>query len=83
MFIIKMGKSGRITLPRELLLQFGLREGHTLLLLPDGDRAIVKPLTKTLLDYRGSVPVPEPQDFDQIRKQVSTKRARRDRRCSG
>jgi len=37
----------------------------------------MQPLTDTLLDLRGSVPVEQPQDFAAIRDQVIQDRARK------
>jgi hypothetical protein len=39
--------------------------------MPQEDQVIIRPLTQTLLDLRGSVPVSAPQDFSAIRQQVS------------
>jgi hypothetical protein len=36
----------------------------------------VRPLKQTVRDLRGSVPVPEPQDFDAVRQQVKLAVAR-------
>ena len=52
-----------------------MREGDRVLLVPEGDRVILRPLPKTLLDLRGSVPVAGEQDFSAIRKQVLAGRA--------
>ena len=35
-----------------------------------GDEVILQPLTRTLLDLRGTIPVSGPQDFAAIRQQV-------------
>ena len=42
-----------------------------------GDQVLIRPLTQTLLDLRGSVPVSGEQDFSAIRQQVLAERARR------
>jgi hypothetical protein len=52
-------------------------EGDRLAFLIDGERVVIKPITKTLLDLRGSVPVTGEQDFNAIRKQALAERARR------
>ena len=47
-----------------------LQEGERLAFLQCGDEVILQPLHQTLADFRGSVPVSEPQDFDAIRREV-------------
>jgi hypothetical protein len=42
-----------------------------------GEGVVLQPLTRTLLDLRGSVPVSEPQDFDAIRRRVIEEHARK------
>jgi hypothetical protein len=42
-----------------------------------GDEVILQPLTRTLLDLRGSVPVSGPQDFTAIRRQVIERHTRK------
>jgi AbrB family looped-hinge helix DNA binding protein len=70
MIMIKIGRRGQITLPSLLRQQFGLQEGDNLALIPQGDQIILKPLHRTLLDLRGSVPVAGPQDLSDVRKQA-------------
>ncbi|MGC1374682.1 MAG: hypothetical protein WA821_00555 [Anaerolineales bacterium] len=41
-----------------------------------GERMLIKPVPQTLLNLRGSIPVSDEQDFDAVRKQVITKRAK-------
>jgi len=43
----------------------------------EGEQVGIKPITQTLLDLRGSVPVSGEQDFEAIRKQVIAGRAKR------
>jgi AbrB family looped-hinge helix DNA binding protein len=70
MILIKIGRRGQITLPSLLRRQFGLQEGDNLALIPQEDQVILKPLHRTLLDLRGSVPVSGPQDLRAVRQQV-------------
>ena len=55
----------------------GLKEGDRLALLAQEDSLVIRPITQTLHDLRGSVPVDGPQDFDHIRQQVQLSRASR------
>jgi AbrB family looped-hinge helix DNA binding protein len=78
MITTKVGRRGQITLPRLVRRQTGIKEGDRIALILQGDQVIIRPLTQTLLDLRGSVPVTGEQDFAAIRRQVLTERARRE-----
>lgn len=75
MLTIKVGRRGQITIPSEIRYAIGLQEGHLLAISQEGDQVILRPLTKTLLDLRGSVAVDGAQDFDAIRQKVVAERA--------
>jgi AbrB family looped-hinge helix DNA binding protein len=72
----KLGRSGQVTIPSQVRKQLGLDEGDTIVFIPLEEYILIKPLTKTLLDIRGSVLVTSPQDFDDIRHQVLQQHAR-------
>ena len=76
MLSTKIGRRGQITLPKEVRRKIHVEEGDQITFIIDGERVIIKPVTQTLLDLRGSVPVSGEQDFDAIRKQVITQRAK-------
>jgi AbrB family looped-hinge helix DNA binding protein len=78
MITTKVGRRGQITLPRLVRRQTGIKEGDRIALILNGDQVIIRPLTQTLLDLRGSVPVTGEQDFAAIRRQVLAERARRE-----
>ena len=73
---VKVGRRGQITLPRSIRRQVGIDEGDRVVILTEGSQIIIQPLTKTLLDLRGSVPVSGEQDFPAIRKQVISDRVK-------
>ena len=75
MVTVKIGRRGQITTPREIRRKLGLNQGDTITLITEGEQVILRPVTETLLDLRGSVPVSEPQDSDLIRRQVIAERA--------
>lgn len=77
MVTIRVGRRGQITIPREIRRSLDIQEGDAVAFIPDGDRAVLRKIEKTLLDMRGSVPVPEVQDFEKIRGQVLADRARK------
>ena len=72
------GRRGQITLPREVRRRIKVDEGDQIAFIIEGERVIIKPITQSLLDLRGSVNVSGEQDFDAIRKEVTAKRAQRD-----
>jgi antitoxin PrlF len=73
----KVGRRGQMTVPRELRRSLNLQEGDRIAFIRRGDEVILQPLTDTLFDLRGSVPVEEPQDFAAIRDQVMQDHARK------
>lgn len=75
--IVRIGKRGQITLPSALRRQLRLREGDRVAFVPFGNRFLLQPFDKTLLDLRGSVPVEGPQDLDALRQQAIAAHARR------
>ena len=75
MVTIKVGRRGQITIPSHIRRQIGIQEGDRIVLLPQKDQVLLLPVTKSLLDIRGSVPVSSAQDFSAIRAKVITARA--------
>jgi hypothetical protein len=54
-----------------------LNEGDTIALIPGEGQAILRPVTGTLLDLKGSVSVDGEQDFNAIRQQVISERTQK------
>lgn len=77
MIISKIGRRGQITLPRLIRHWLSLQEGDRVAFVRRGDEIVLQPLTQSLLDLRGSIPVSGPQDFDTIRQQVRKAQARK------
>lgn len=70
MKLYKVGKEGRVTIPKDIRAQLGLEAGDHVVVKVSEGKIILEPITKTLLDLSGSVEVSGPQDFDAIRKRV-------------
>jgi AbrB family looped-hinge helix DNA binding protein len=70
MNVSKVGRRGQIAIPRLIRQELNLQEGDRLAFVRRGDEVVLQPLKTTLSDFRGSIPVSEPQDFDAIRQQV-------------
>jgi AbrB family looped-hinge helix DNA binding protein len=77
MNVSKVGRRGQISIPRMIRQELNLQEGDRLAFIRRGDEVILQPLKHTLSDFRGSIPVSEPQDFEAIRQQVMEGRAYR------
>ncbi len=77
MLATRIGRRGQITLPREVRRRMKADEGDQIAFIMDGEQVVIKPITQSLLDLRGSVPVSGEQDFDSIRKQALAERAKR------
>ena len=74
----RIGRRGQITLPSEVRNRIKVEEGDQIAFIIEGEQVIIKPITQSLLDLRGSVKVSGEQDFDSIRAEVTARRAQRD-----
>ncbi len=83
MLSTRIGRRGQIVLPKEVRRRIKVQEGDQIAFVIDGEQVIIKPITQSLLELRGSVPVSGQQDFDAIRQQVIGQRAARDSQDAG
>jgi AbrB family looped-hinge helix DNA binding protein len=72
---VRVGRRGQITIPSQIRRQTGIKEGVRLALVVQGKQIVIRPITRTLLDLRGSIETSEPQDFTAIRMKVIASRA--------
>ncbi len=72
----RVGRKGQITLPSDIRRRLNLEEGDRVSVRVQGGVAILKPITITLLNIRGSVKVNEPQAFGSIRQCILQEHAR-------
>ena len=77
MIIGTVGRRGQITLPKAIRTWLDLQEGDRVVFARRGDEVVLQPLTHTLVELRGSVPVPAPQDFAAVRREVIRAHARK------
>lgn len=77
MITVTVGKRGQITLPSAIRQRAGIQDGDRVAVSLEGDRIVMLPLGKTLLDLRGSISVSDTQDFDHIRREVLRHRAQK------
>lgn len=83
MLNVRVSPKGQVTLPREIRRKLKIKSGDQMAVILDGDQIVFKPFTKTLLEMRGSVKVKGEQDFEQIRAEVLSKRAKRNAEDEG
>lgn len=72
-----VGRRGTVTIPAEIRKKINLQEGDKVAFTLSDDLVVIQPVSKTLLDFYGSVDVSGPQDFNAIREQVLAARAER------
>jgi AbrB family looped-hinge helix DNA binding protein len=72
----KVGRRGQIAIPQLIRRRLNIQPGDQVAFTRRGNEIVIQPLTRTLLDLRGSVPVKGRQDFNAIRRQVIEARAR-------
>ena len=77
MLVAKVGRRGQMTLPSEIRGGFNISEGDRVAFIRRGDELVLQPLSRTLLDIRGSVQVSGVQDFDAIRAEARANRAKK------
>jgi AbrB family looped-hinge helix DNA binding protein len=74
---VRIGRRGQITIPSALRRELQLEEGQRLMVQVRDGQLVLRPAGRSLLALRGSVPVEAPQDFEAIRAEVQSERARR------
>jgi AbrB family looped-hinge helix DNA binding protein len=71
MLISRIRRRGRITLPGLIRSWLRLQEGDRVAFVRRGNEVVLRPLTHTLLEMRGSVvPASGPHDSSAVRRQV-------------
>ncbi len=83
MLNVRVSPKGQVTLPREIRRKLNIKTGDQMAVILDGDQIVFKPFTKTLLEMRGNVKVNSEQDFEKIRADVLSKRAKRNAKNEG
>jgi antitoxin PrlF len=78
--IVALTSKGQVTIPKQVRKALNLRPSEKVIVVVEGDQAIIKPLRGSLLDLGGSVKIPEnekPVDFRRVREEVKKKVAKR------
>jgi AbrB family looped-hinge helix DNA binding protein len=78
--IIAISAKGQVTIPKELRKAMNLKSADRVIIVMEGDQAVIKPIRGTLMDIGGSIAIPEaekPIDFKRVRESVREKMAHR------
>jgi antitoxin PrlF len=78
--IVALTSKGQVTIPKQVRKALNLRPSEKVIVVVEGDQAIIKPLRGSLLDLGGSVKIPEnekPVDFRRVREEVKKRVAKR------
>mgnify|MGYP006297826473 CR=1 FL=1 len=70
MKLVRMSTRGRVTIPRELREELGLKPGDRVAFTETENGILLEPVRGTLLDHRGSLEVDGEQDFERIGREV-------------
>ncbi len=74
MALAKLTSKGQATIPKEIRDFLDLSPGDRILFIQRDGEVVLRPVTQTLLDMRGSVrPRHKPEDFDKVRQTVKRK----------
>ena len=71
--IAVISSKGQMTIPSEVRTALGLKATSRVLIIVEGDHAILKPIKGNILDLGGSIKIPEtakPIDFHNVREAV-------------
>ncbi len=71
---------GQMTIPKEIRKALHLKQSERVIIVVEGDQAILKPLRGSLLDIGGSIPIPaseRPVAFKKVRDEVRKRLAKR------
>lgn len=64
---------GQMTVPKEVRKALNLKPSEKVIIVVEGDQAVIKPLKGNILDIGGSIRIPDkekPVDFQKVREEV-------------
>jgi AbrB family looped-hinge helix DNA binding protein len=71
---------GQMTIPKEVRKILNLKPFEKVIIVVEGDQAIIKPLRGSILDIGGSIGIPDkekPIDFRKVRNEVRKRATRK------
>jgi AbrB family looped-hinge helix DNA binding protein len=78
MTLAKITGKGQVTIPKHIRDHLQLEPGDQVVFVLREGEVLLRPVTQTLLDLRGSVkPRRQPEDFDKVRRQAKKRVARK------
>jgi len=78
MSLAKLTSKGQTTIPKDIRDYLRLAPGDRVMFIQRDGEVILRPVTQTLLDLRGSIrPHRRPEDFDVVRQEVKKKISRK------
>lgn len=56
---VKVSPKGQITIPKEMRQQLAIKPGDTLVIFATEEDLVLQPVTETIFDLAGTIPVPK------------------------
>ena len=78
--IAVLTSKGQMTIPKEVRKALNLKPSEKVIIVVEGNQAIIKPLKGDLLDLGGSVKIPnkeKPIDFKKVREEIKKRIAKK------
>jgi AbrB family looped-hinge helix DNA binding protein len=78
--IVAISAKGQVTIPKEVRKALSIQSSDRVIIVLDGEQAVIKPIRGTLMDIGGSIAIPErekPINFQRVRESVKKKLAQR------
>ncbi|GBE36177.1 putative regulator PrlF [bacterium BMS3Bbin07] len=78
--VATLTSKGQMTIPKEVRKALNLKPSEKVIIVVEGDQAVIKPLRGNILDIGGSIKIPDkekPIDFHKVRESVKKGVAKR------
>ncbi|MCA9962051.1 MAG: AbrB/MazE/SpoVT family DNA-binding domain-containing protein [Chloroflexota bacterium] len=56
--LVKVGQRGQVTIPKSIRQKLGIEPGDNLVILFKSNEIVLQPVTETIFDLVGNIPVP-------------------------
>jgi len=71
MWVVRVGRKGRVVIPKEVREALNVREGSLLKVYIEGNKAIIEPAEDVVEKFKGSIKVDRwPEDLDEFPSEV-------------
>lgn len=78
--VVTLTSKGQMTIPKEIRVALNLKPTENVIIVVEGDHAIIKPLRGNILDIGGAVRIADkekPIDFKKLREEVKKRAAKK------